>query len=67
MEAEELSLQVLNARTRMSGIEHPQTLTWVGNLTAIYQRQGRWKEAETLNLHVSKTREKVLGPEHPDG
>ena len=65
-EAEEPQLQVRNARLRVLGTEHPDTLSAMGTLAAIYRNQGRWKEAEELQLQVKDARFRVLGAEHPD-
>jgi tetratricopeptide (TPR) repeat protein len=65
-EAEELFMQVIEARKRVLGEEHPYTLTSMGNLAATYRSQGRWKEAEELEVQVIETEKRVLGEEHPD-
>ena len=65
-EAEELQLQVKDARLRALGEEHPDTLLATKNLAVTYWFQGRWKEAEELGLQVRDTRLRVLGTEHPD-
>ena len=51
---------------RVLGVEHPSTLTTMGNLASIYSDQGRWKEAEELKIQVMETSKRVLGVEHPD-
>ncbi len=50
----------------MLGKEHPDTLTSVDNLAALYQAQGRLAEAEPLYKRALEGRERVLGKEHPD-
>jgi hypothetical protein len=45
---------------------HPFTLHCMANLSLMYCRQGRWKEAEELQVGVLKTSTRVLGKEHPD-
>ncbi|KAF2741890.1 hypothetical protein M011DRAFT_472716, partial [Sporormia fimetaria CBS 119925] len=64
-EAEELGVQVMEARKRVLGEEHPNTLTSMNNLAATYRNQGRWKEAEQLEVQVIEARKRVLGEEHP--
>ena len=54
------------AYERVLGPEHPDTLTSVNNLAALYQAQGRYAEAEPLYQARARGRERVLGPEHPD-
>jgi tetratricopeptide (TPR) repeat protein len=63
--AEGLFVQVMQARKRVLGNEHPDTLTSMGSLATTYAYQGRWKEAEELGLQVIQTSKQVLGDEHP--
>jgi hypothetical protein len=58
LEAEMLELQVVEARNRVLGEEHPDSLTSVANLASIYVDQDRLKEAEVLEVQVM---EKKLG------
>jgi len=37
----------------------------MANLAAIYNNQGRWKEAEELEVQVLQMRKRILGEEHP--
>jgi tetratricopeptide (TPR) repeat protein len=64
-EAEELQVQVMQARKRVLSDEHPHTLTTMAHLAATYRDQGRWKEAEELQVQVMQTRKRVLSDEHP--
>jgi tetratricopeptide (TPR) repeat protein len=64
-EAEELDVKVMEARSRVVGEEHPDTLTAMVNLAATYWNQGRSKEAEELFVKVMEARSRVLGEEHP--
>ncbi|OSS50032.1 hypothetical protein B5807_05248 [Epicoccum nigrum] len=63
--AEELFVQVMQARKRVLGDEHPDTLSSMANLASTYRNQGRWKEAEELEVQVMQTSKRVLGDEHP--
>ncbi|KDQ49043.1 hypothetical protein JAAARDRAFT_144019 [Jaapia argillacea MUCL 33604] len=65
-EAEGLQIAVMEARKRLLGEEHPDTLGSMGNLALTYKNQGRWKEAEGLEMAVMKARKRLLGEEHPD-
>jgi hypothetical protein len=49
----------------MIGMEHPDTLTNMGNLAAVMSKLKRWKEVEELEVHVLETMKKTLGHEHP--
>ena len=65
-EAEELGLHVKDARLRVPGADHPDTLSTMGSLASTYCSQGRWKEAEESELEVRNARLILLGVEHPD-
>jgi hypothetical protein len=64
-EAEPLEAQALEARRRVLGAEHPDTLKSISNLALIYQDQGRLEEAELLRVQELETRKRLLGAEHP--
>ncbi|EWY97447.1 hypothetical protein FOYG_02287 [Fusarium oxysporum NRRL 32931] len=64
--AEDLSKMAVNARTKMLGEDHPDTLSSMANLASTYWNQGRWKEAEELDVGVLETMKTALGEEHPD-
>ncbi|KAL4935809.1 hypothetical protein BDV06DRAFT_233938 [Aspergillus oleicola] len=53
-------------RKRVLGLEHPETLTSMGNLAFTYEEQGRVQEAQELERQVLAIRRRVLGPEHPE-
>jgi tetratricopeptide (TPR) repeat protein len=65
-EGEELEVKVLEARRRVLGEEHPDTIIAMANLASTYWKQGRSKEAEELDIKVLEVRRRVLGEEHPD-
>jgi tetratricopeptide (TPR) repeat protein len=65
-EAEQLDVQVLEARKRVLGEDHPETLMSMNNLANTYWNQGRFKEAEQLGVQVVEARNRVLGKDHPD-
>ncbi len=65
-EAEVSLTQVMEARKRVLGVEHRNTLNSMNNLALTYNEQGRWKEAEELNMQDFEARKRVLGVEHPD-
>ncbi|KAI1666456.1 AAA superfamily ATPase [Pyrenophora tritici-repentis] len=64
-EAEELQVQVMQARKRVLGDEHSDTLSSMASLASTYWKQGRWKEAEELQVQVMQARKRVLSDEHP--
>jgi hypothetical protein len=59
-------VQVLEAKKRVLGAEHPDTLVSMANLALTYKNQGRWKEAEELQAKELNICSRVLGAEHPD-
>ena len=65
-EAEPLHLRALEARERVLGKEHRDTLTSVNDLAMLYDEQGRRGEAEPLYLRALKGSKRVLGKEHPE-
>jgi hypothetical protein len=64
--ARRLQEQVLKARRRVLGEEHPNTLTAKGNLAVTLAEQGDLAGARPLQEQVLKARRRVLGEEHPD-
>jgi tetratricopeptide (TPR) repeat protein len=48
------------------GEEHPDTIGTMGNLAALYAKQGKYAQAEPLSLKTLEVRRRVLGDEHPD-
>ncbi len=48
------------------GEDHPDTITRIGWLAALYKAQGRYGEAEPLYKRALEASERVLGREHPD-
>ena len=65
-EAKELQVQVLNARKRVLGLEHPDTIRAMANLATMYGSLGKYIEAEKLEKQVLEASIKILGVEHPD-
>jgi tetratricopeptide (TPR) repeat protein len=65
-EAEELQGKVMEARSRMLGEEHPDTLSAMASLAITYRKQGRWKKAEELQVKVMGAKLRVLSKEHPN-
>ena len=58
--------KVLEARRRILGEEHPDTLRTMHNLASSYQSLGRTKEAAEMQEKVLEVRRRILGEEHPD-
>lgn len=60
-----LELQVVEARNRVLGEDHPDSLTSMANLASIYADQDRLKEAEGLEVQVMEKTRGLFGDEHP--
>ena len=61
-----MGMQVLDARNRILGLEHPSTIRAMGNLAVTYKHLGKYTRAEKLEMQVLDARNKILGMEHPD-
>jgi tetratricopeptide (TPR) repeat protein len=62
--AEALMTRVLEARRRLLGAEHPDTVDAINDLAVQYQNQGKYAQAETLLKQALVLDRRVLGPEH---
>jgi tetratricopeptide (TPR) repeat protein len=65
-EAEVSFSQVLEAKMKRLGADHPDTLSRMAWLASTYRNQGRWEEAEQLEVQVMETRKRKFGNDHPD-
>jgi hypothetical protein len=65
-EAEELEVQVMEARKRVLGEEHPHTLTSMHNLAYTLQSQGCYSKALVLIKRCYQLRCQILGNQHPN-
>ncbi|RGP63231.1 kinesin light chain 3 [Fusarium longipes] len=64
--AEMLVDKAVQARRRILGPDHGDTLTSINNLASTIWHQGRWEEAEKLEVEVMEARKAKLGPDHRD-
>lgn len=64
-EATAVYKEVAEARARVLGSDHPDTLVALDDLAAAYGDAGRAHEALRLGERVAEARTRVLGPEHP--
>ena len=62
-EAEKLGVQILDARSRTLGEDHPDTVISKGDLAAIYSNLGKYTEAEKLQIQVLDARSRIQGEE----
>ncbi|KIK05405.1 hypothetical protein K443DRAFT_69603, partial [Laccaria amethystina LaAM-08-1] len=62
-EAEKLGVQVLDARCRILGEQHPDTVMSKGDLAVTYSNLGKYAEAEKLQVQVLDTRNRIQGDE----
>ena len=65
-ESKILLTDVLEARERTLGAEHPDTLGSVNNLATCLRKIGQLKDAEVLYRRAVEAQERTLGAEHPD-
>ena len=65
-EAEKLEIQVLNARKKILGEDHPETILAMENLASTYSNLGKYTEAEKAQIQVLDAKNKIVGEEHPD-
>ncbi|MGH7242155.1 MAG: tetratricopeptide repeat protein [Phycisphaerales bacterium] len=61
-----LGEQVLDARKRVLGEDHPETLTTMNNLASTYRALGIQDKADALSRAELETSIRVLGEDHPD-
>ncbi len=61
-----LGEEALQARNRILGEEHPNTLTSIANLAVVYKAMGMTDKAEAMQRKEMELCIKVLGEEHPD-
>ncbi|KIJ99978.1 hypothetical protein K443DRAFT_8011 [Laccaria amethystina LaAM-08-1] len=62
-EAEKLEIQVLDARNRILGVEHPDTILAMKNLAITYRNLEKYTEAEKLENQAHKLKGRVPGAE----
>lgn len=60
-----MEVQIFQAREKLLGAEHPNTLMSMFRLAAIYSSLNRLNEAEKMGVQGLKTRKMILGAEHP--
>ena len=63
-EAEPILLQAVDTQRRISGADHPDTLTAINALADLYWYQSRLAEAEPLYRELAQRFERRYGPEH---
>jgi len=64
-EAEKLNIQVLDARNRIFGVDHPETINAMENLATTYQNLGNYAEAEKLEAQAHELKRRVPGAGFP--
>ncbi|KAJ6003887.1 hypothetical protein N7540_013169 [Penicillium herquei] len=64
-EAEVMYRRALEAREKVHGREHPNTLSCVNNLGNVISSQGKYEEAEVMYRRALQAQETVLGRENP--
>jgi tetratricopeptide (TPR) repeat protein len=64
-EAERMQTDTLEARKRVQGEDHPDTLASMDGLAHIYMHQGRYEESESLLERTVEMKRRVHGEDHP--
>jgi hypothetical protein len=64
-DAEMLAIKAMEARKKVLGKEHEETLWSIAMVGLAYKLGGRWSDAETLEVQVMETRKTKLGADHP--
>jgi tetratricopeptide (TPR) repeat protein len=64
-EARAVEEYVLQARSRLLGEEHPDTILAMGNLASTLEDQGQLEEAAMMKKEVLEKMKRILGEEHP--
>ncbi|EKD33628.1 MAG: hypothetical protein ACD_75C02639G0004 [uncultured bacterium] len=64
--AQLLDVRALEARERVLGAEHPDTLLGMSNLATLLHNKGEHEKAQPLFERALEVQERVLGLEHPD-
>ena len=65
-EANELLAEAVATRRRVQGDAHPEALTAMNNLAALYKKQGDFAAAQPLYRETLDGRRDMLGNRHPD-
>ena len=65
-QAEALYKPVLEARRRILGPEHPDTLSTLSDMTSMYQRAGKLAQAESYAGQSRELRRRISGQDDPD-
>ncbi|KAI1497170.1 hypothetical protein F5X99DRAFT_30200 [Biscogniauxia marginata] len=63
-DTEKLRLDIIDAKKRLHGRDHPDTLFEMNGLGLLYMNQNRWHEAEAVIKEVMETTKCILGGEH---
>ena len=63
---EEIEAQGLEARKRILGVEHPDTILAMGNIASTYRDIGKYTEAEELEIQVLDAMKRIHEVEHPE-
>ena len=64
--AEKLEIQVLDARNRILGVDHPYTNDAMGSLGVTYHSLEQYTEAEAEKFQVPDASDIILRVEHPN-
>ena len=60
-----LSIDCLDKRKALLGLDHADTLDSMNSLAVLYYKQGKYQEAEALYLECVQRQKTTLGLDHP--
>ena len=65
-EAQKHLERAMDLQRRLSGEDHPDTLSVMSDLAWLYRSEGKYAQAEPLASKVLEIRRRLLGEKHPD-
>jgi len=55
-----MDVDMMETRSSVLGLEHPDTLSSMGNLVSTYSDQGRWMESKDLEVQIIEKKKGYL-------
>ena len=65
-EAVKLQVYAIDARKKLLGEHHSDTVSVMADLAQMYQMLAKYTDAEKLQINIVDARTRHLGEEHPD-
>ena len=61
-----MQIEVLETRSRILGVEHPDTIRARASLASTNWHLGKYMDTKKMEIQVLEVRNRILGVEHPD-